>query len=434
MDKKNKKLLILGIIGGIALLVIIITIFSIMNYNYGKQTYSVEKISFKIPKKWKHIHDKKYGEYFYPLKDSTDGMLYVATTDIDDAEDVIIDEYFDEYISGIKEGYKSGYFKIIKKEKIKVLNYNGIKMNFYCTINDEKYEQQLYAFIDIDNGILYSFLNAYKNEIPKSGKKELKRVIDSIQNKKDVKRDKIDKTICNFEYNEKEEDGMTSRVNYNAFFQKNKKIYEESLTKYIFENNELALKYYQENIEELKEYGNEVQLIDNIMKIFNIKESSEKESTSSVSLYEGLEYKCTINNNHMIKKYNTEKTKFKKEKEKSDIYIENNTKSNANKSIEESKQKTDVPKSSYSDNTSSSSDYMDALRKCSVMEAADIYTTGVGEKSDNVFNDGRKTCESWYKQWGEKDFFEAVNEDWKNRQNEEIDDKPLKYYLDILGW
>ena len=53
-------------------------------------------------------------------------------------------------------------------------------------------------------------------------------------------------------------------------------------------------------------------------------------------------------------------------------------------------------------------EYMDALRKCSVMEAADIYTTGVGKKSDNVFNDGRETCESWYKQWGEKDFLEAV--------------------------
>lgn len=79
-------------------------------------------------------------------------------------------------------------------------------------------------------------------------------------------------------------------------------------------------------------------------------------------------------------------------------------------------------------------EYMDALRKCSVMEAADIYTTGVGKKSDNVFNDGRETCESWYKQWGEKDFLEAVNEDWKNRQNEEIDGKPLSYYLDILGW
>ena len=78
--------------------------------------------------------------------------------------------------------------------------------------------------------------------------------------------------------------------------------------------------------------------------------------------------------------------------------------------------------------------YMDALRKCSVMEAADIYTTGVGKKSDNVFNDGRKTCESFYQQLGEKDFIDTVNEDWDNRKNEQIDGKPLSHYLDILGW
>ena len=79
-------------------------------------------------------------------------------------------------------------------------------------------------------------------------------------------------------------------------------------------------------------------------------------------------------------------------------------------------------------------EYMDALRKCSVMEAADIYTTGVGKKSDNVFDDGKKTCEAWNNQWGEKDFIDTINEEWENRKNEEIDGKPLTYYLDILGW
>ena len=80
----------------------------------------------------------------------------------------------------------------------------------------------------------------------------------------------------------------------------------------------------------------------------------------------------------------------------------------------------------------SKNEYMDALRKCSVMEAADIYNTGIGKKSENVFNDGREICESRYKQLGEKTFLETVNEDWKNRNNEEIDGKPLGYYLDIL--
>ncbi len=85
-------------------------------------------------------------------------------------------------------------------------------------------------------------------------------------------------------------------------------------------------------------------------------------------------------------------------------------------------------------NNKSKSNYMDALRKCTVMEAADIYTTGVGKKSDNVFNDGRETCESFYKQWGEKDFIDTVNADWESRQNEQIDGKPLTHYLDVLGW
>lgn len=85
-------------------------------------------------------------------------------------------------------------------------------------------------------------------------------------------------------------------------------------------------------------------------------------------------------------------------------------------------------------NNESKNNYMDALRKCTVMEAADIYTTGVGKKSDNVFNDGRETCESFYQQWGEKDFIDTVNEDWKSRQNEQIDGKPLTHYLDVLGW
>lgn len=431
MNKKNKKLLILGIIGGIALLIIIITIFSIMDYNYGKQTYSVEKISLKIPKKWKHIHDKNYGEYFYPFKDSTDGMLYVATTNIDDAEDVIIDEYFDGYISGIKEGYKSGYFKINKKEKIKVLDYNGIKVNFYCTIDDEKYEQQLYAFIDTDNGILYSFLNAYKKEIPKRGEKELKRIIDSIVNKDSVKREKIDNTICYFKYNEKEADGMTSRINYNAFFRKNKKIHEESLTKYVFENDDLAYKYYTEHVEELKSYGNEVHLINNIMNIFNDKKMSDEEATFSITLHKELESTCKVNDSSMKEKYKLYKKEFENEKNKSSEYIENKNKTQNNSN---SKQETKEESKKETSNNSNQNNYMEALRKCSVMEAADIYTTGIGKKSDNVFNDGRKTCESWYKQWGEKDFLEAVNEDWKNRQNEEIDGKPLSYYLDILGW
>ena len=84
--------------------------------------------------------------------------------------------------------------------------------------------------------------------------------------------------------------------------------------------------------------------------------------------------------------------------------------------------------------TSEEDNYMDALRKCTVMEAADIYTTGVGKKSDNVFNDGREKCESFVKDWGKKEFIKAVNTDWENRKTEEIEGQPLTHYLEILGW
>lgn len=78
--------------------------------------------------------------------------------------------------------------------------------------------------------------------------------------------------------------------------------------------------------------------------------------------------------------------------------------------------------------------YLDALRKCTVMEAADIYNTGIGRKSSNVFDDAKATCEGWYSDWGEKDFFDAVYTDWDNRKSETIEDKDLNHYLNVLGW
>ena len=70
------------------------------------------------------------------------------------------------------------------------------------------------------------------------------------------------------------------------------------------------------------------------------------------------------------------------------------TENTASKENNEFKKKEDSKKNNY----------MDALRKCTVMEAADIYTTGIGKKSDNVFNDAKVTCESFYEQWGKKIF------------------------------
>lgn len=79
-------------------------------------------------------------------------------------------------------------------------------------------------------------------------------------------------------------------------------------------------------------------------------------------------------------------------------------------------------------------DWVVAMKKCMVMEGADIYNTGIGKKSNNVFDDARETCNGWYNDWGEDEFYSAVNEDWSNRQNEEIDGKPLTYYIEILNF
>ena len=113
-------------------------------------------------------------------------------------------------------------------------------------------------------------------------------------------------------------------------------------------------------------------------------------------------------------------------KDKWEIFIESN--------IDFINQKETKTKSSKSNEKNNNDTYMDALRKCTVMEASDIYTTGVGKKSDNVFNDAKTTCERFKNTLGEKDFIETVTEDWKNRQNEQIEGKTLSYYLDQLGW
>lgn len=257
------------------------------------------------------------------------------------------------------------------------------------------------------------------------------------------KENKINKTICYFEYNEKDSDGIISRVNYNSYIESKTSVQEEQLAEYVFENDELALKYYREHIHNLEEYKNEVQLINNIMKIYNnkifdVEEISSEEISSSIYLNEGLGSTCKKNDSLMIKKYNSEKKRFKNEKEKSEQYIISSNQNLINNNVSEKKEEfKESNNNSNVENNSNSEvkdDYMDALRKCSVMEAADIYNTGIGQKSDNVFNDGRETCEIWYKQWGEKEFIKVTNDDWENRKKEEVEGEKLSYYLDILGW
>lgn len=82
--------------------------------------------------------------------------------------------------------------------------------------------------------------------------------------------------------------------------------------------------------------------------------------------------------------------------------------------------------------TSSKTDSLEFLRKCTVMEAADIYASGIGGSRGSAFDDALKTCQSWEREWN--DFEEIVEADWSIRKDEEIDGKPLSHYLEVLGW
>ncbi len=99
----------------------------------------------------------------------------------------------------------------------------------------------------------------------------------------------------------------------------------------------------------------------------------------------------------------------------------------------------DIKPNTESVRSASDDDYMNALRKCTVMEAADIYNNSnrIGAKSNNVFNNARKHCESIvskvYKH-DEKTFISDVNIDWSTRKNEVIEGKYLTHYLNVLGW
>ena len=97
------------------------------------------------------------------------------------------------------------------------------------------------------------------------------------------------------------------------------------------------------------------------------------------------------------------------------------TKNTDNKETNNNAQKTD-------------SSLLDALRKCTVMEASDLYRDGNTTAADNVFDKAKETCLSWSKQMDEKTFIESNDADWENRKNEEIEGKTLEYFLSALGW
>ena len=80
---------------------------------------------------------------------------------------------------------------------------------------------------------------------------------------------------------------------------------------------------------------------------------------------------------------------------------------------------------------SKDSSYEEALDRCTVMEAADLYKTGTS--AENVFDEGRRTCNTMAKSYDNtNEFISDVEADWKNRKDEQIDGHDLEYHLQII--
>lgn len=85
--------------------------------------------------------------------------------------------------------------------------------------------------------------------------------------------------------------------------------------------------------------------------------------------------------------------------------------------------------------TAPKEDVMEYVKKCAVMEAADLYTDKTRTSTENVFDAGRKTCEKLRTQIGDdEEFIKTVKADWERRKEEQIDGKPLSHYLTVLNW
>ncbi len=75
-----------------------------------------------------------------------------------------------------------------------------------------------------------------------------------------------------------------------------------------------------------------------------------------------------------------------------------------------------------------SSDSQVLLDKCTVMEAADLYTTG-SLSDENVFDEAAKTCSTWLID-DHDGYEEAINTDWETRKSEIIEGKTLEQMLE----
>lgn len=77
-----------------------------------------------------------------------------------------------------------------------------------------------------------------------------------------------------------------------------------------------------------------------------------------------------------------------------------------------------------------------AVKHCTVMEGADIYTSKDYSSGENVFEIGLKRCKNFrknsYKNDGE--FADDIENKWESRKSEELDGHNLEYYLNEIDW
>lgn len=190
-DKSVKRIFIIAIIlivlGFISYMVIPSINRYIQNNNIGykdqgNEEYSIKGISYEIPKSWR-TEEFEDGYYHYPSTDNSDGLLYVISeydSGYGDLQDDDYDVIFDNLVSGMKESSENEYMKVTSTERIKILDYEAIKITYDCTIDNTFYENEIYAFIDSDASTIYSFAFAMKDEIDSEYSEEFSEIINSI--------------------------------------------------------------------------------------------------------------------------------------------------------------------------------------------------------------------------------------------------------------
>ena len=221
-------------------------------------------------------------------------------------------------------------------------------------------------------------------------------------------------------------EGLNYSYMFNHYTMENNLLDSEVLIKYKFDTEESAYNYYTQKINDWSDY--EVNLLEKEILMYKKEEGlKDRDLKSIVSLQEKIGGTCKTNDNYMIKKFDYEYAIFTSNKDKAKEYLESKTPTeNTNENNDQ--------ETAQNNSKATEPAYMDALRKCTVMEAADIDKTGSGKEGVSNFYTAKNTCELWYKEFGEKEFINIVETDWKDRQNEYLGAQPLTHYLETLNW